>query len=63
MAEKVVNLRLKRKEKARQERKAAADARAAAHGIPKAATELARAREAKNRREHDAHRIDEGEPK
>jgi len=66
MTGKVINLRQRRKAKARAEQKAEADRSAAEHGIPKPATDLARAREDKARRSLDGHRIDraddDGEP-
>ncbi|MCL5776760.1 DUF4169 family protein [Limibaculum sp. FT325] len=54
----VINLRQRRKAKGRAERKAEADRNAAAHGLPKHATRLARAREEKARLALDGHRLD-----
>lgn len=58
MAGDVTNLRLWRKAKARQEKKAAGDRNAAEHGIPKPVAGLARARTEQARRQLDAHRLE-----
>jgi len=62
MADNVINLRQRRKAKARAERRAEADRNAAAHGVPAAVTELSRAREEKARRALDAHKLDAPRP-
>ena len=59
MSDKVINLRLWRKSRRRDEKRAEADRNAAAHGMPKAVTDLASAREEKARRHLEGHRIDE----
>ena len=58
MAE-IVNLRRVRKGKARAEKERDADANRAKHGVAKPVRELATARDAKERRIVDAHKLDE----
>ncbi len=55
---KVVNLNRFRKQKARDEKRAAGDARAAEHGLSKAQKALAKARTDKDQRELDGHKLD-----
>lgn len=58
MEGKVVNLRQARKRKARDAARAEGDRNAAAHGIPKAARDLARARAEKAERDLSGHEVD-----
>lgn len=56
MNARIVNLRTRRKQKARQDRKAEADENAAKHGQPKAVRDLAEARKELEARRLDGHR-------
>ena len=58
---KLVNLRIRRKQAARDAARKAGDAKAAQHGIPKAARDLAQARADKAARDHAAHRRETGD--
>ncbi len=58
MAE-IVNLRRARKEKARGEKDAKAEANRIQHGTPKAARKLAKACAEKSARDIEAHKLDE----
>ena len=59
MAE-IVNLRRARKAKARVEKEREADANRAKHGVAKPIRDLAKARDAKARRDIDAKKLDDG---
>jgi Domain of unknown function (DUF4169) len=58
MAE-IVNLRRARKGKARSEKEREAEANRARHGVAKSARDLAKAREEKDKRTVDAHKLDD----
>jgi hypothetical protein len=55
----IINLRRARKNKARAEKAAKADANRLAHGIAKPARDLAKARSEKDKRTVEAHKLDE----
>jgi hypothetical protein len=55
----IINLRRARKNKARAEKAAKADANRVTHGIAKPARDLAKARREKDKRVVDAHKLDE----
>lgn len=57
----IVNLTRARKDKARRDARARADANAAAFGLSKAQRGLAAARRAAETARHEAHRVDRGE--
>ncbi|HEY2070257.1 MAG TPA: DUF4169 family protein [Rhizomicrobium sp.] len=58
MAE-LINLRRVKKAKARAEKSAAADANRVKHGVAKPVRDLAKARAEKDKRDADAHKLDD----
>lgn len=62
MTARIVNLRTRRKQAARDEARARGDANAARHGIAKAEKTLAKARADKATRDLDAHRREPDQP-
>jgi hypothetical protein len=57
----LINLRRVKKAKARAEKSAVADANRARHGVAKPVRDLAKARDAKEKRIVDAHKLDDSD--